>query len=410
MADLQEGIYHAKKTRPGAFFAIIFLQAAQESGAEKVGAVLADLWQMFQGLKEGRVQDLDPVVVPHDSDDLQTLMGFGPNAFGLPGISGPPPRGFKGSLFRSPQGRGGPLLPGSGLKYASDLDANPATEHICVQVTAQTKLAVDRAIVETWKTLLDAVDSSTGIADLAVTAFYLGFQRSDRRSWIDFHDGLSNLEANQRERVIVTKRGQDEDWCVGGTYLAFLRIAVDLPAWRKLDRREQELLVGRDKLTGCPLIDIEPDGTLHTDPGCPVAGTQIWESPNDPRFAEPPPAVGADEIRASHVHRASHHSDLVDEPRSRRIFRQGYEFLEWQQGSPGFRLGLNFVSFQDTPARVVEILRMDGWLGQVNFGGDPEAQPAGMESLLSVYAAGIYFVPPVVPGEPFPGAGAFGVS
>jgi deferrochelatase/peroxidase EfeB len=197
---------------------------------------------------------------------------------------------------------------------------------------------------------------------------------------------------------------------VGGTYLAFMRIAVDLPAWRKLARREQELLVGRDKLSGYPLIDIEPDGTLHADPRCPVAGTQIWETPNDPHFAEPPAAVGADEIRASHVHRASHHSDLVDEPRSRRIFRQGYEFLEWQQGSPGFRLGLNFVSFQDTPARVVEILRMDGWLGQVNFGGDPDAQPAGMESLLSVYAAGIYFVPPVVPGEPFPGAGAFGVS
>lgn len=410
MTELQEGIYYAKTRRPGAFFAIIFLQAATEAGAERAGAVLADLWQMYQGLKQGRVRDLDPVVVPHEGDDLHVLIGFGPNAFDLPGMAHPRPRGFEGSLFRSPQGRGGPLLPGSGLRYAPDVDANSATEHVCVQITAQTKLAVDRAIVETWKTLLDAVDPATGIADLAITSFYIGFQRSDRRSWIDFHDGLSNLEADERERVIVTKPDQDEEWCVGGTYLAFMRIAVDLPAWRKLTRRDQELLVGRDKLTGCPLIDIEPDGTLHADPGCPVAGTQIWETPNDPHFAEPPPAVGAEEIRLSHVHRASHHSDLVDEPRSRRIFRQGYEFLEWQQGYPGFRLGLNFVSFQDTPARVVEILRMDGWLGQVNFGGDPQAQPAGMESLLSVYAAGIYFAPPVVPGEPFPGAGAFGIT
>jgi Dyp-type peroxidase family len=268
---------------------------------------------------------------------------------------------------------------------------------------------VDRAVVETWKTLLDAVDPDTGVADLAITAFYLGFQRSDRRSWIDFHDGLSNLDADQRERVIVTKPGQDEDWCVGGTYLAFMRIAVDLPAWRRLTRREQELLVGRDKLSGCPLIDVAEDGTLIGDPGCPVAGTKIWETPNDPLYAEPPSALGSEALRTSHVQRANHHSDLVDEPRSRRIFRQGYEFLEWQQGSPGFRLGLNFVSFQDTPARLVEILRNDGWLGRVNFGGDPGTPLPGMDSLLSVYAAATYFVPPVVDGESFPGAGLFGL-
>jgi deferrochelatase/peroxidase EfeB len=407
--ELQEGIYHAKGNRPGSFFAIIFMQAAAESGARKIGEALADLWEMYSGLKQGRVRDLDPVVVPHEKDHLHTLIGFGPNAFGLSGIAAPPPRGFEGALFRSPQGRGGPLLPGAGLHYAPDVSANHATEHVCVQMTAQTKLAVDRAIVETWKTLSARVDDETGIADLSITAFYLGFQRSDRRSWIEFHDGLSNLEANERERVIVTKPGQDEEWCVGGTYLAFIRIAVDLPAWRKLERRDQELLVGRDKLTGCPLIEVNEDGTLRADPGCPVAGTQIWEKPNDPHFAEPPAAVD-DEMRSSHVHRASHQSDLVEEPKSRRIFRQGYEFLEWQQGSPGFRLGLNFVSFQDTPARVVEILRTEGWLGRVNFGGDPARQPPGMESLLSVYGAGIYFVPPVVPGEPFPGAPAFGIS
>ena len=71
----------------------------------------------------------------------------------------------------------------------------------------------------------------------------------------------------------------------------------------------------------------------------------------------------------------------------------------------GFRAGLNFVSFQDTPARVLRMLTAGGWLGGANFGGDEQRLPE-LANLLSVYGAGIYFVPPVVPDEPFPGASA----
>ena len=410
MPELQDGIAYARGKRPGSFFAIIFIQAASEFPARRLGEFLGELWAMYEGLKVGRVPDLAPEVVPHDGDELQVLIGFGPNTFSLEGVDGqvPVPAGFEGNLFRSPQGRGGPLLPGAGLHYSDDVEANPATEHVCIQLTAQTKLAVDRAVVETWKLLLDRVDETTGIAPLAMTAFYLGFQRSDRRSWIDFHDGLSNLEASERERVIAVKpANKDRDWCLGGTYLAFMRIAVDLPAWRRLSRREQELLVGRDKLKGCPLTGVAEDGSLGTNPRCPIDGTPIWDTANDPHFAEPPEIVPK-EIAMSHVHRANHHDDRLDVPRSGRIFRQGYEFLEWQPAAPGFRLGLNFVSFQDTPARLLQILGTGGWLGGVNFGGDPKAQPPGMTSLLSVYAAGIYFVPPKA--DPFPGASVFGLA
>ena len=408
MPELQDGIAYEKGKRPGAFFGIVFLQAAPECSAQRAGAMLGALWSMYEGLKAGRVPDLDPVVVPHEDDHLQVLFGYGPNAFGLDGVAEPAPAGFEGNLFRSPQGRGGPLLPGAGLHYAGDVGANPATEHVCVQLTANAKLAVDRAVVETWKLLLDHVDPATGIAPLSITAFYLGFQRSDRRSWIDFHDGLSNLEASERSQVVAVKESNgDRPWCLGGTYLAFIRIAVDLPAWRRLSRTQQELLVGRDKLTGCPLTRAAPDGSLATSPRCPLPGTEIWQTPNDGDFAEPPATVGG-AVAASHVQRANHHDRRIDVPRSGRIFRQGYEFLEWQEGAPGFRLGLNFVSFQDTPARLVQILGTEGWLGGVNFGGDPDAQPAGIESLLSVYAAGIYFVPPKA--QPFPGASAFGVA
>jgi Dyp-type peroxidase family len=396
---LQEGIYHAPGRRPGRHFGLLFLRANADSAA--CAAALEDLWDMYRGLQAGRVRDLDPATVP--GGDLEVLLGFGRNAFALDGVALERPRGLADEyLFRSadPAG-GGPLLRGSGLRYAADVRANMATEAFCVQLIANSKLAVDRAIVETWKALADA-------SALQVTTFFLGNQRDDHRSWIDFHDGISNLRSEDRESVIAIGPGTDEGWAVGGTYLAFLRLAVDLPAWRRLPREVQELAVGRDKLSGCPIVSLDEAGAPRTDPGCPVAGTQIHETPNDAPFAEPP-EVSDPVVRASHVQRANHHIRPASDFGSRRIFRQGYEFLEWADAPPGFRAGLNFVSFQDTPSRLLKMLTAGGWLGGANFGGDEQAHPE-LAGLLTVYGAGIYFVAPVVAGEPFPGAAALGVA
>lgn len=404
---LQEGIYHAPGARPGRFFALLFLRAAPETDAAGAGQALAELWEMYQGLKVGRLRDLEGVRLPVSDDHLTVLLGFGRKALELSGAARPRPEGLGDEhLFRAadPAG-GGPLLRGSGLRYAGDVRANLATEEFCVQVVADTKLATDRAIVETWKLLADRADPQLGTAALQLTTFYTGFQRDDHRSWIDFHDGLSNLRSEDRESVIAIDAGTDAEWVVGGTYLAFLRLAVDLPAWRALGRTDQELAVGRDKLTGCPLTAIGGGGP-QTDPGCPAAGTQIWQSANDVPFAEPP-SIDDPVLRSSHVQRANHHQRPAADPGTRRIFRQGYEFLEWSEGAPGFRAGLNFVSFQDTPARLLQMLTAGGWLGGVNFGGD-EVRLPGLARLLTVYAAAVYLVPPLADAEPFPGAHALG--
>lgn len=400
---LQKGIYHAPGRRPGKHFGLLFLRVAGGVGASAAAAALGELWAMYRGLGAGIVRDLPNTTVP--GGDLEVLLGFGRNAFALEGIARPRPRGLADEyLFRSAEpGGGGPLLRGSGLRYAPDARANMATEAFCVQVVANSKLAVDRAIVETWKALVDGLD-----ATLELTTFYLGNQRDDHRSWIDFHDGLSNLRSEDRESVVAIGPGTDEPWAVGGTYLAFLRLAVDLAAWRRLDRARQELSVGRDKLSGCPLVGLDETGAPRTDPGCPVAGTRIHDARNDEPYAEPP-EVADPIVRASHVQRANHHIRPASDSGSRRIYRQGYEFLEWTAGPPGFRAGLNFVSFQDTPARLLKMLTLESWLGGVAFGGDEAAHPE-LASLVSVHGAGIYFVPPVVAGEPFPGAAALGVA
>ncbi|MEA2220842.1 MAG: deferrochelatase/peroxidase EfeB, partial [Solirubrobacteraceae bacterium] len=145
-AALQEGIYHAPGTRPGRHLALLFLRVRDGVDAPGAGAALAGLWSMYQGLKAGRVRDLEGVALPADEDRTSVLLGIGRNAFALPGTALAPPHGLADEyLFRSADpGGGGPLLRGSGLRYAPGVSANMATEAFCVQVIADSKLAVDR--------------------------------------------------------------------------------------------------------------------------------------------------------------------------------------------------------------------------------------------------------------------------
>lgn len=298
-------------------------------------------------------------------------------------------------------------MQGSGLKYADDIRSNLATEDIVIQFIAETQLAVYRTIVETWKHIHDIpLDPHTGTAPLLLTSFYTGFQRDDDRSWIDFHDGISNMKAGEERRgAIAIKRSAilEDQWTENGTYLAFLKLGIDLRIWRKITRPQQEILVGRDKLSGCPLIAMDDNGKPVIQDGCPAPGTLEITEPGNEKFRETPHSVGGT-LSQSHIVRAHPTKAPADDESSSRVFRQGYEFLEPSDTAPGFRTGLNFVSFQDTPRRLYRLLTTPGWLGKTNFGGDPEKPLPGIDQLISVRAGGIYLVPPVTDGEPFPGS------
>jgi deferrochelatase/peroxidase EfeB len=412
IGKLQEGIYHAPGIRPGKFFTIIFLRVGEGFDAPQVGEAFLKLWEVYQGLKNGKIRDLPGHPVP--SGNLSVLVGYGPNVFKLPNSQRPLPQDFNSkNQFRSPRPTGGgSLISASGLEYADDVRSNFATEEIAIQFIAETQLAVNRAVVETWKVLREITDADTSTAPLLLTSFYSGFQREDHRSWIDFHDGLSNMKSDEREKAIVVKSEhlseQEDQWTVGGTYLAFLRLGVDLDVWQKLDRQQQELLVGRDKLSGCPLEKLTNEGKPVVTTGCPFMGTQEVSELVDEniKFLEPKKVSDA-AIDQSHVQRANRHIEPIGDRNSLRIFRQGYEFLEPIESYPGFRAGLNFVSFQDTPERLRRILTTSKWLGSTNFGGDPAIPIPGMDRFLSVRAAGVFLVPPVLDSEVFPGASIF---
>jgi Dyp-type peroxidase family len=233
-----------------------------------------------------------------------------------------------------------------------------------------------------------------------------GFNRDDGRSWLGFHDGLSNIEPTRR-RSVIEVAGGDTPWMEGGTYMAFLRLALDLPAWRALSRDRQEILVGRDKLSGCPLVRVDPPLEPVPVGGCPVGAN----SPKSPGYKNPRlPGVEQGLLRQSHMHRANlNRQDPPEQGANNRIFRQGYEFVE-SLGEGRLRIGLNFVSFQRSLGHLTRILHLPGWMGDTNFGGVPDASapiPDGVAPLrlVSVIAGGYYAVPPTT--EPFPGAEIF---
>ena len=77
-------------------------------------------------------------------------------------------------------------------------------------------------------------------------------------------------------------------------------------------------------------------------------------------------------LSQSHIGRTRHIDQIKsDDPASRRIFRQGFEFIEpsYHDSSKPLRLGLNFISYQNDLARLLFILTDPNWLGNSNFAG-----------------------------------------
>ena len=437
--QLQKGIYFRKINRPPpAAFALMLLRVTPRSGGpdqmKRIRKLLKELWILYGELNNGIVPDIGPSYpVPHDGHPVDVLFGYGAGAFSLPGAR-PRPHALAEFDFDQPLPRQAiatyrgtqPDVNGtaksSGIRYANG-GLTPRGD-FALQFTGPTAFRVERAVVETWKKLHDFKPAP---APLEIAGVFLGNQRDDRRSWIDFYDGISNLTEQEREEVIVIPDSgltPQDRWTAGGTYLGFVRIGINLGQWRALTRRRQERMVGRDKLDGCPFISFpssQPGKPLK--PGKVIAGCtqKTVLNANPPTlFRDPGPLPAADTAAAqSHIQRSNQNREpgANSDPstlESFRIYRQGYPFLEpnphqptWFETQSGFRAGLNFVSFQNVPHRLIGILTTQGWLGDANFGWSDRFQ-AGSVNPLTAYAAGMFLAPPAAPGEPFPGAKALG--
>jgi deferrochelatase/peroxidase EfeB len=435
MARLQKGIYYHREifhTNPEILskssrsrndsFGILFLIAAEGSTADQVGESVSKLWKMYKSLEKGKVRDLPNCPVP--SGELSVLIGYGPSTFNLPGAKKKIPNDLKGSQFLAPNNNGGAILYDSGINYASGDSRNLGlNEHIVIQFISNTQLATNRAIIETWKHLRD--NKSQKEEPLCITKFYTGFQRDDGRSWLGFHDEVSNMRPGKEREEAITINKQNNNlshkdrWTTGGTYMAFLRIEIDVDIWDKIKQKQQECIVGRGKLTGRPLIGIDKKGNPIMSKQCPTASqikdynkrfhdhADFFKETNISRKNNSIMDIRASStiLNQSHIGRTRHLDGIPSgDPTSRLIYRQGFDFLEVLENHvKPFRVGLNFVSFQNDPGRLFFILTDPSWMGITKFGSNSDLP--GMDRLLSVHGAGVFFVPP--DAKPFPGVSIF---
>lgn len=395
-------------------FAILFLRAKKRATGSDLEHTIEELWQMLKVIKNGTISDLPGSRVP--SGGLSVLIGYGPKLFMLPGISKNIPIDFRNTQFLPAHG-GRPILNGSGLKYSKYNPENLGlAQHVVIQFISNTQLATYRALMETWKHL------NAGKKCLSLTRFYTGFQRDDGRSWIGFHDEISNMRPGHERKNAIFVNAQynhlrpKDFWMIGGTYIVFLRIEIDLPLWNKVDRETQEKIVGRNKNTGSPLIGVDNNGKPLFLPLSKTANSvmqfthKFHNHPDYHKIAEHSKHIKNIDIQASlkllnlsHIGRTRHIDRLQSKfPGSRRIYRQGYEFIEPSSKSNRIVAGLNFISFQNDPARLMFMLTDQNWMGKSNFGGE---LVANMSKVLSVQVSGIFLVPPLE--EPFPGSSIF---
>ena len=383
----------------------LFLSFADGVTSEGAKASLSPIMAMLADLRKGVMRDLTSTQAGESSGlipkaTFAVLVGFGAPFFdherhnpALTTAERP-----KHLVRLRPSGAAFPAI-----EWADDDPGERATvcrgeADLLLQFTGVSDHAVGRAAVEVANIIHD-LD-----LPLETVGTYDGFQRDDGRSWIGFHDGVSNLEPSER-RDGIECRG-DPDWNRGGTYLAFLRLEIALGPWRALSKAEQEVIVGRDKLTGWPLESVgQEDGQLRPEPLArrPVEEISEWQL-RDAYYN--PPETASPLIEASHTHRVNQNKAAATTPSAHRIFRQGYEYLE-EIGPDGPRLGLNFISFQNELYHLQQILGLRGWLGDVNFGG-PTTPGSGEPEpirLTSLRAGGFYVVPPRE--DPFPGARLF---
>lgn len=210
---------------------------------------------------------------------------------------------------------------------ADNLDPNRSDGDLCIQACANDPQVAVHAIRNLAR---------IGFGTVSMRWSQLGFGRTSStstsqttpRNLFGFKDGTANLHAEEPEALsdFVWVDGDDDPaaaWLTGGTYLVARRISMRIERWDRTSLREQESMIGRDRLEGAPLSG----GTEFTEPDFSLEGRTGPLVPMD-----------------SHV-RVAHpiHNNGT------RMLRRGYNFTDGADSLGRLDAGLFFIAFVKEP-------------------------------------------------------------
>jgi Dyp-type peroxidase family len=413
MYELQDGIYYKDGQRPGNSYCVVFFDIQGNIDARAIGNELMELWGVYDDLKTDIAKRRPYKEGVGDPNDPSILIGYGSRIFSIPGILKQKPKDFSEKYYFSEVSRGNAIVEDTSLLYRAGLIENPLSSScVVVQFISNDETITKLAWTRTWDFLKSYLKDHDN-EGLYIRKFYSGYNRPDNRSWLGFYDGISNIRSSERNEVISinqTNLDPADLWTLNGTYLAFIRMSIDIEQWYKTEEQIQERIVGRDKETGCPIIGVK-DGQNILLPGCPTYGTdnvtqygnQTFRSTSSQYEKLYDPEIQP--LKHSHMNRMiDGFANLDSNGEQSRIYRQGYDFLDPSDTFPFYSAGLNFVSFQDNPEKIHNLLRF-------GFNKLPHSDNKKLEFELSdfvtVESAGLFLVPPYSKENKFPGSMLF---
>jgi len=388
---IQDGIFYSNGEKIGNSCCIIFFNFTRDCDFVQAKVILKRLWKFYNSMKKGITPDLLEVHPKQlHAGNTNFLLGYGSSFFSINGINNKKPDGLEQSFFNNPDlSGGGPVVEGTNIFYSNNIkDNHVMKDQIILQCIAENDFYIYRVIVETWKELQLIKKENNDKELILISKYYLGHKPDDRRNWFGFLDGISNINKKQRKDVIFikkSKRGETEL----GTYMVFSRIEFNLEKWGNLSKNEQEVLIGRDKITGCPIIGFDKvTKRILKDPRCPIPGTTSVLDHGNEVFREISPLVfanylfpnGYEQLKDSHI--------ITSRTNTYKIFRQSFEFFEPSEDKRTFQVGFNFISFQNNVQHFFEIFRHS--LNQLS-------------EFISIQNIGVFYVPPIIENENFPG-------
>ncbi|MDO5754597.1 iron uptake transporter deferrochelatase/peroxidase subunit [Arthrobacter sp.] len=257
----------------------------------------------------GEAQGLDP-------SGLTITFGFGPTLFEKDGED------RFGLRERQPKElRRLPHFPADNLNEArSDGD-------LCIQACANDPQVAVHAIRNLAR---------IGFGTAAMRWAQLGFGRTSStsttqatpRNLFGFKDGTSNIHAEEPEDLsdfVWVQEGDDPaaNWLAGGSYLVARRISMRIETWDRTSLREQETLIGRDRVEGAPLSG----GTEFSEPDFDMEGRGGPIMPVDSH------------VRLAHP---THNNGT-------KMLRRGYNFTDGADALGRLDAGLFFIAFVREP-------------------------------------------------------------